>query len=149
MTKRTFFALFLAMLALCLVIPVSGCGKAGAPKPRKSSRSFVWQQVDIVPAGKCLEVNAVMSGVYTNLNSVLLEIDGVSGPEDCPGCPFQPSETYKSDKLSEIFNPSTGTLKFSYCPREQADAYRARLIGTNIYDTTRHAVSTERMIVMP
>ena len=149
MTKRPTNILIFAALALCLALPLHGCGKTGDPKPRKSSRSFVWQQVDITPAGRCLEVNAVMSGVYTNLSSVILELDGVSGPEDCPGCPFLPSENYTSDKLSDIFNPNTGTLKFSYCPRQEADAYRARLVGTNIYDTTRHAVSMERMVVMP
>ena len=115
-------ALFAAALTLCLLVPLVGCGKEGPPKPRKSSRSFVWQQVDITPVGNCLEVNAIMSGVYTNLSPVILEIDGVSGPEDCPGCPFQPSETYSSDKPSEISNPNTGTLRFFSCPLEQAEA---------------------------
>lgn len=149
MSKRLVSHLFLLAALLCMsMVLIAGCGKVGDPKPRQSSRSFVWQQVEIVPLANCLEVRAVMSGVYTNLDRVILELSG-GAPEDCPGCPFQANEFYSADNLSDIFNPQNGTLRFTYCPLERSTIYRARLIGTNIYDTSRHAVSKELMVVMP
>lgn len=138
------------LLGMMLCLPLlAGCGKYGDPQPRQASRSFVWQEVNITPIANCLEVQAVMSGVYNNLESVLLEIDPVNGPEDCPGCPFEPSESYTQEKNSKVFNPNRGTLHFTYCPRQKGAAYRARIVGINVFDTSRHAVSGEHMVIMP
>ncbi|MDR2891944.1 MAG: hypothetical protein LBV80_02505 [Deltaproteobacteria bacterium] len=149
MTKK-----ILPLSALCLLLAIlftlPACGVKGDPKPRQSSRSFVWQEVTITSAGACLDVNAVMSGVYTNLSAVMLELSEVNGPQDCPGCPFLPSETYTVDNFDRLFNRQNGTLRFSYCPRTPtAMSYRARLIGANVFDSSRHAVSPEQTVAMP
>jgi hypothetical protein len=137
-------------LLICLCpAALSACGKDGDPKPRQSTRSFVWQEVNITPIANCLEVRAVMSGVYNNLESVILEMDAVNGPEDCPGCPFSPGETYTQEKNSKVFDPNRGALHFTYCPRQKGAAYRARIVGVNVFDTSRHAVSAEHMVIMP
>jgi hypothetical protein len=149
----------LLMLSLSLITfsLLTACGKYGDPQPEKSMRSFDWEKVNITPAyvnlsapvNDCLDVTALMTGVYTNLDSVILELANIDKPEDCSDCPFRPTESYILDNLSQAFNRQSGTLNFSYCPGKQSKAYRARIIGTNIYNTARHAVSPEQMVVMP
>lgn len=136
---------------LCLTALVCGpaaCGKTGNPKPRQTTRSFAWQEVEASPAGACLELRAVMSGVYSNLDAVLLEFADVADG-DCPGCPFVVKEQIKVPDLNKAFNQNTGELRFSHCPRVKAKAYRLRLVGINIYDTSRHAVSPVKYLEMP
>ena len=146
--RRIFCGLpFILLVCFCLAA-LASCGKKGDPKPRQASRSFVWQEVSITPASGCLDVMATMSGVYTNLDSIILELAPVKGAEDCPGCPFQPTEHYKQDNLSKAFNPQSGVLHLTYCPRVKAPAYRARIVGTNVFDTSRHAVSAESLVIM-
>lgn len=146
MTRRTSaFALF---LALFLPFVLSGCGKTGDPRPRQATRSFAWQEVNVVPAGDCLDIRAFMSGVYSNLESIQLEFADVS-EGDCPGCPFLVKDRSEVPDLNKVFNPATGELRFSYCPRVPAPAYRLRLVGINIYDTSRHAVSPVKYVEMP
>lgn len=146
MKKRNFVIICVALLGLLLIC--AACGKVGDPQPRQNSRSFVWQEVRVTPVNNCLDIRAAMSGVYGNLHSVRLELDGVSGPDDCPACPFHPSETYVLEDLKQSFNSSTGELHFSYCPRETAPLYRYRLIGINIFDTSQHAISPEGFVSM-
>lgn len=137
------------MLALILLSVLLGaCGKTGDPVPRMATRSFVWQEVEVEPAGECLDVQAVMSGVYSNIDSVLLEFANVENG-DCPGCPFVAKEQIQVPDLSNAFDQNSGELRFSHCPRDKAPAYRLRLVGTNIYDNTRHAVSPVKYIEMP
>lgn len=136
------------IIATVLILTIAGCGKTGSPNPRQATRSFAWQEVNVTPAGACLDIQAIMSGVYSNLDSVLLEFSGVSDG-DCPGCPFVVEEQVRVPELNKAFNPATGELRFSYCPRAQAPAYRLRLVGVNIYDTSRHAVSPVKYVEMP
>lgn len=144
---NNFRTLFLAFLALSLVFS-AGCGKTGEPSPRQATRSFAWQELNAVPAGACLDISAVMSGVYSNLDSVLLEFADVSDG-DCPGCPFIVKEQVELKDLAKAFNQSKGELRFSHCPRVKAPAYRLRLVGINIYDSSRHAVSPVKYVEMP
>lgn len=143
----------LAALALAafLLAGLAACGKKGPPTPRQATRSFVWQEVNITPnvSGKCLEVNALMSGVYRNMESLVLELAAVNGEEDCPGCPFLATERHEIKSLTNVFDPNKGTVVFGYCPREEALSYRARLIGVNVFDSTRHEISPEQLVVMP
>lgn len=141
------YILALALVASLLL--VSACGKTGAPRPREASRSFVWQSVEAAPAGGCLDIYGTMSGVYGNLDEVVLELAEVINEQDCPGCPFIPKENIQIRNLGETFNSTTGELRFSYCPTIPAEAYRLRLVGINIFDTSRHAVSKEVFVTMP
>lgn len=141
---------FICMLIIILVAgSLAGCGKAGPPRPPKNTRAFVWQNISADPSLLCLDVHATMSGMYSNLSAVVLELSAVSGPEDCPGCPFLTTEEHTVADLNSVFNPNTGTLHFSYCPVRTAPAYRYRLIGKNKHNTTQHAVSPESFVVMP
>lgn len=143
---RLCLLLFTLAAAACLL---SACGKTGNPRPREISRSFVWQSVEAAPAGGCLDIYGVMSGVYGNLDEVVLELAEVINGQDCPGCPFIPKEQIRVRNLGETFNSTTGELRFSYCPTLPADAYRLRLVGINVFDTSRHAVSKEIFVTMP
>lgn len=135
-------------LAFCgLLLLPAGCGKTGDPKPRQATRSFVWQEVEVAQAGECLDIHAVMSGVYSNLEDVFLEFSGVD-EGDCPGCPFLVQEQIRVERLNKVFDQNRGELRFSHCPRQKAPAYRLRLVGINIYDTSRHAVSPVKYIEM-
>lgn len=134
------------LLALACIL--ASCGKTGDPKPRQATRSFVWQELEVSPAGSCLEVRAVMSGLYSNLDAVIMEFANVSDG-DCPGCPFTAKEQIQVPELAKIFNQNTGELKFSHCPRVKARAYRLRLVGVNVFDTSRHAVSPVKYVEMP
>jgi hypothetical protein len=137
------------VLFLALVIPglLTGCGKYGNPVPRQSTRSFAWEQVDISLETGCLKIDALLSGVYTNLDTVILELSAGGGPEDCSTCPFRPTESHTLDDLNQIFDRQSGKLQFFHCPSTQSGAYRARIIGTNIYDTASPAASPEKLAV--
>ena len=143
-----FHTLSCSALALLLVFVLSGCGKTGDPRPRLATRSFAWQEVEALSAGPCLDITAVISGVYSNLDSVLLEFADVSDG-DCPGCPFIVKEQIELRDLNKLFDQAKGELRFSHCPRVKAPAYRLRLVGVNIYDTSRHAVSPVKYVEMP
>lgn len=145
-SKIKFFTVSVALLSLCLVM--AGCGRTGDPRPRQATRSFAWQEINVTPSGDCLDINALMSGVYSNLEAVMLEFADVSD-EDCPGCPFMVKEQIPVRDLNQVFDAAKGELRFSHCPRIKAPAYRLRLVGINVYDASRHAVSPVKYIEMP
>ncbi|MDL2313491.1 hypothetical protein LJC36_00750 [Desulfovibrio sp. OttesenSCG-928-C14] len=147
MNKSRLICILALALALCAPL-LAGCGKKGPPKPRVTARSYVWQHVEAAPVAGCLDVQAVMSGVYTSLNSVILELDPMRGPDDCPGCPFQVRESYVVTNLAQNFDAENGYLRFSYCPLEPSPAYRLRLVGANASDGARNAVSAETLVLM-
>lgn len=138
----------LVAVLLCFALLASGCGKTGDPRPRQATRSFAWQEVSATAAGECLDISALMSGVYSNLDAVVLEFADVSEGE-CPGCPFLVKEQIPVQNLAKLFDQSKGELRFSHCPRQKAPAYRLRLVGLNMFDTARHAVSPVKYVEMP
>ncbi|MDR1242095.1 MAG: hypothetical protein LBM00_04830 [Deltaproteobacteria bacterium] len=137
------------VLSMLLIMPglLTGCGRYGDPKPRQSNRSFAWEQVDITFDADCLKIDALLSGVYTNLDTVVLELSAGDSPENCSTCPFRPTESHILDDLNQIFDRQSGKLQFFHCPYAQSNAYRARIIGTNIYDTARPVASPEKLAV--
>jgi hypothetical protein len=137
--------LFLGFLALSLS---TACGRYGAPEPRQGSRSFSWEKLDINADTACLEFNALVSGGYTNLDTVILELSA-DIPGNCSNCPFKPTEIYTLDDLSQNYDRQSGNLQFFYCPAEQSPDYRVRIIGTNIYDTARNAISRVQTVSRP
>ncbi|MDL2285608.1 hypothetical protein LJB93_02555 [Desulfovibrio sp. OttesenSCG-928-F07] len=69
--------------------------------------------------------------------------------QDCPTCPFIPQSQIRVRSLGESFDSNKGELKFNYCPQVPAPAFRLRLVGVNVFDTSRHAVSQEMFVQMP
>ena len=126
-----------ALLALVLL---PGCGKKDMPVPNDPARNFSWEQVDASKSGNCLALSGKFTGAYENLDSLRLELAPVSGPEDCPGCPFVPKEILYFSRSEAGFNQDTGAIGFSYCPKPAA-AYRWRLTGISIFNRLPHTVS--------
>ena len=147
--KASVCSVLTRLFILCLLLTfICACGKKSNPKPRETSRSFIWERVDILPVSGCLQVEASLSGIYTHLKTVVLELSGVNRIEDCSGCPFLASESFTVENLTEVFNPATGELRFSHCPKKPAMSYRYRLIGKNAQGASRHVLSTEGFVLM-
>ncbi len=135
------------VLALCLLCLAAGCGKKGMPQPADTSKSFQWKEVQAKAVGNCMAFTGSFSGAYRNFDGVRLEIAGVNGPEDCPGCPFVPKEVVELSPAEAGFDKDKGTIAFSYCPIK-AKAQRWRIAGISVYNRLPHTVSLEQMLVM-
>lgn len=138
---------FLSLALASALLFSAGCGKSGMPQPQDSSKNFTWETVDAEPAGKCLAFSGKLGGAYRYFDGIRLEIDALSGPEDCPGCPFVPSEVTELSPGEAGFNPKDGTIAFSYCP-QPGKAYRWRLAGISVFNRLPHASMTDRLLVV-
>ena len=127
---------------------LSACGKSGEPHPRANSRAFVWQEINARPAlPGCLEIYGRLSGAYTNLDAVFLEISVESADRNCQDCPFRVDEKISLDYLGGIFDAGKGEIRFIHCP--QVPAYRMRLTGINVFEPSRLVHSMEISVPMP
>lgn len=150
-----FFRSALKPAALCLVLALvlplalasAGCGRSGMPQPADKSKSFAWQEVSAKAAGDCLAFTGILSGAYEYFDGIRLEIAGISGPDDCPGCPFAPDEITELSAKDAGFNRADGSVGFSYCPRK-ANAYRWRMAGISRYNRLPHATMTDRLLIV-
>ncbi|MDL2266363.1 hypothetical protein LJC46_00035 [Desulfovibrio sp. OttesenSCG-928-G15] len=138
------------LVAFCLftVYLLGGCGKTGYPVPPENSRAFTWKEVDAKMAGRCIAFSGTLEGAYENFDGVRVELDIVSGPDDCPGCPFTAEETAEISPSKAGFSRANGTVGFSYCP-QVAPAYRWRLAGISRYSRMPHATMNDRLLVVP
>lgn len=138
----------IAVISSCLLIlsHLTACGKAGMPVPKDESRSFAWESVEASMAGRCIAFTGELSGAYRYFDGILLEIATLNGPEDCPGCPFVPSEVTELSTRDVNFKPNDGTIAFSYCP-QTAKAYRWRLAAISVFNRMPHATMTDRFLV--
>lgn len=136
------------LIPACLLVLafLAGCGKAGMPVPKDESRSFAWQTIEASMAGRCIAFTGELSGAYRYFDGVRLEIATLNGPEDCPGCPFVPSEVTELSTRDVNFNPKDGSIAFSYCP-QTAKAYRWRLAAISVFNRMPHATMTDRFLV--
>lgn len=139
---RLFLLLCLAFSLVC-----AGCGKKGLPIPEDSSRSFSWQSVEAKVVGSCVVFSGAFEGAYENFDGLRLEIAQVSGPDDCPGCPFVAKEVTEISPRDAGFDRNTGSLSFSYCP-EPANAYRWRLAGISRFNRLPHATMNDRIVIV-
>lgn len=143
----------LVFLFLLSGLLLAACGKSGEPRPRQTSRSFVWQEISAAPFAGCLEIRGVMSGVYANLDSVILELAGLDGLDgqggSCASCPFTAEESVTVRDLRKVFDAARGEVHISHCPALPSSAYRLRLVGINVFDAARHAVSPEVVVHVP
>ncbi len=140
-------SLVAVLLVFCLA-GASGCGKKAMPSARSKTRTFTWQDMNATAVEKCINFKGTLAGAFENLDGIQLELDPVNGPEDCPGCPFNPSQKVSFSPAKAGFNAQTGTVDFSYCPAP-AKAYRWRVIGQNIYDAAKAATTVDKLLPMP
>lgn len=138
----------IGMLALCLALFCSaGCGRKGYPVPKDDSRGFAWQEVEARVIGKCLAFTGSFEGAYENFDGIRLEVASVSGPDDCPGCPFVPTEVTEISPKEAGYDSTKGSVAFSYCP-QPSNAYRWRLAGISRFNRLPHATMTDRIIIL-
>lgn len=136
----------LSLLCLALLVAVA-CGKKGYPVPRDSSRSFSWKEVEVKAIGSCLAFSGSFEGAFENFDGVRLEVAPLSGPEDCPGCPFVAQDVMEFSPKDAGFDRKTGTMSFSYCP-QPANAYRWRIAGISIFNRLPHATMNDRIVII-
>ncbi|MDL2316688.1 hypothetical protein LJC59_06370 [Desulfovibrio sp. OttesenSCG-928-A18] len=136
-----------AVLALVMLLGLGACGKTGFPEPQDPSRSFAWKEVNAKVIGRCLAFTGSFEGAYENFGGLRLEIAGLDGPDECPGCPFVPEETNEISPREAGFDRNSGSIAFSYCP-QKARAYRWRLAGISVYSRLPHATMVDRLVVV-
>lgn len=134
---------------LCAAVLFSACGKTGNPAPPDKSRFFAWEETNAEPAGQCIAFTGSFSGAYKHFNGIRLELQSLTSLEDCPGCPFTPDEVAELSPRETGFNPDTGTVAFSYCPRKPAPVYRWSMAGMSKYSRMPHAIMVgDRLLVL-
>ncbi|MDR0826501.1 MAG: hypothetical protein LBN33_01295 [Desulfovibrio sp.] len=134
-------------LVFLLALAVVACGKTGYPTPSDQSQAFSWQEAKAVAVGECIAFSGKLAGSYQNFKGLRLELDGLRDPEECPGCPFVADEVTELAPADAGFNPTTGDLGFSYCPRN-AQAFRWRMNARNVFNNLANASTLERLLIM-
>ena len=135
-------------LILLLALTAVGCGKIGNPSPAKSPDVFDFAASSAASSGNCLVIQGTISGAAANLEYMGLELAPLSGPDDCPGCPFNPRESTEFND-TDIQLDANGRFTFSYCPDLAAPMYRWRLVGKNVHRGMPYVLTNPRVVVMP
>ena len=142
------FGLAAILSGICITLHLlNGCGKTGLPQAQDESRSFAWKEVNAGNIGRCIAFTGGFTGAYQYFDGIRLEIDSISGPEDCPGCPFVPDDVAEISPKDAGFNAKDGSIAFSYCP-QPAPAYRWRLAGISAFNRLPHATMIDRRLVV-
>ncbi|MDR1490031.1 MAG: hypothetical protein LBS65_06040 [Desulfovibrio sp.] len=137
----------MAVMACALALLCAACGKTGYPRPMDEGQTFSWMESHAVPAGECIAFSGKFTGAYQNFDGLRLELDGLRRLDECQGCPFVADEIAEFSPSGAGFNPMTGDLGFSYCPRS-AQAYRWRMIAANVFGSLPHASMSDRLLLM-
>ncbi len=95
-----------------------------------------------------LILQGAISGNINNVESIRLDLAPVNGPEDCPGCPFNPREYAEFSAADIQLDTQSGRFAFSHCPGISALSYRWRLVGKNAYSGLPYVLTNPRMTVM-
>jgi len=147
-TPRTVWPLIISVVvALCLIVGTSGCGRKEWPGPQLEQDRFHWAQIRHQRHDQCLDVRALLDGAATNLRFVNLEWMALEGSEDCPGCPFSATGRVRLDDSSTNFKRRNGVIRIFFCGWESGVSYRWRLVGANKHrglEMTKSAVQFSR-----
>ncbi len=137
----------LAVLLLCLIAAITGCGRKGAPVPDYSLDAFSFASLSAeASADGSIDFYAKLSGAVQNMEYFVLEMQPVDG-ELCAGCPFLAQEQYRSDARDAWDGSDSSALRFHYRPLFPGSAYRWRLIGYNIYSGISAVVSPMQTVL--
>ncbi len=124
----------LACLALALV---AGCGKKAWPEPDAKQEVFAFSTVSAQMHETCLVVQAVVSGNWTNLDGIFVEL----APDDCKDCPFRPGERREFSLNSPFVVQQEHLLAVNVCGLDKNASYRWRLVGKNVFSGLREVLS--------
>lgn len=139
-----------AILASCFVICLlGGCGKSGAPSPKKTQDTFTITGAALSPVGNCVVARGTVTNAPQNVESIILELAPIDSYDDCPGCPFAAREYGEFSDYAAQLDDKTGEFMFSYCPAKSAPMYRWRLVGKNVFRGLPYATTTPQVIIMP
>jgi len=137
------------LLPLCLIAVLNACGKTGNPVPLDNTRSFTWAATNAQGVGACIVFTGSFSGAHRHFNGIRLELQALTGIDDCPGCPFTPHEVVELSPREAGFNLDNGSVAFSYCPQKSAPVYRWRMAGISEYNRMPHAIMvSDRLLVL-
>lgn len=140
---------FIAALGVLFILGAAGCGKIGQPRPKDQVVDFSFSETRVAPVGKCLAVQGKAVGALQNVDRIDLEIAPVDMEGNCPTCPFNARE-FGSFTLEEAnYSIDTGEFYFSYCPTLDAEMYRWRLVGRNVYSGLPYALTVPLITLMP
>jgi hypothetical protein len=120
-----------AVLLLCILLGLCGCGRKEWPSPQAQEDRFTWGEINGQRLGGCLAIEAELKGAYWNLAALELEIENRSEP--CPGCPFQPTSAVSLPMHSSNVNQDQEQLQISFCDIPRSGFTRWRLKGINRY----------------
>lgn len=117
----------------CLVF--SGCtlGFKKWPQPQEQQDAISWHAVTPQIAGKCLIVEARLSGAFENLKSVRLMVQPLTEAA-CPECPFHPVTTMTYAPGDPDFESVGPWMKMYLCPVVPDTDYRLQLEVQNKLD---------------
>lgn len=141
--------LIVGMLLLPLVATGAGCGKMGPPRPKDSTVTFAFSGTRASAAGSCIAMQGQITGATRNVDRIDFELAPVDDSANCPTCPFNAREFGEFSLEAANYDPVSGEFFFSYCPAGEADMYRWRLVGRNIYSGLPYALTTPVILVMP
>ena len=150
-TRRFSHCVFCAVilvvgLATCLL---GGCGKSGAPSPKKTQDTFTITGAALSPMGNCVVARGTVTEAPQNVESITLELAPIDSYDDCPGCPFVAREYGEFSDFAAQLDNNTGEFMFSYCPATPAPMYRWRLVGKNVFRGLPYATTTPQVMMMP
>lgn len=139
--------LAIACLSFIFILQLQACGRKGLPEPAINSELFSWHNVSAAPGSRsCINIHGEVSGSYSNLSSVVLELQPID--ESCLGCPFVPMESHTLP-ATEIGLQGGSRFNITYCPTTPSTEYRWRLTGKNRVPATPSIQTPVRVITMP
>lgn len=147
--KRLDFGLLSMIVLVCAGLLFTGCGKKGPPQPQDEKKRFAWESAEAVfTASGCLHITAVLTGAVENVEQFRLELEP-EGTDICRECPFTPRETTELTPQQAVSGKKGTRYVFSYCPGTQADSYRWRLVGMNVFTAFAHALTPVKVVEAP
>ena len=126
---------FYRLLILLLIVGPAGCGLKVWPEPDADQEKFGISVTDQQIELGCLEIHAVISGNYRNLNRITLELE--ISEEPCPTCPFLATESISLEPGSPEVTLTENRLNITRCGLDPDKYYRARIRASNVYSIIR------------
>ncbi len=119
------------LLVTILALATYSCGRKKWPAPQLEQEVLAWGELSAVRNQQCLQINAELQGKHSNLQAVVLELEGSKIP--CLECPLQPTQRLSFSLGSQQVQKKDHTLSINYCELDPDLYYRFRLLAENIF----------------